>query len=64
MPCQIHYVAPEVLEGRYGLQCDMWSVGVILYMLLNGTPPFDGADDGEIVKKIGKISGKLIFFSE
>ncbi|EER13332.1 calcium-dependent protein kinase, putative [Perkinsus marinus ATCC 50983] len=55
----IHYVAPEVLEGRYGLQCDMWSVGVILYMLLNGTPPFDGADDGEIAEAVRHAPLKL-----
>lgn len=57
----MHYIAPEVLEGKYGLQCDMWSVGVILYMLLSGTPPFDGANDGEIVRKIfRKIWGNFV----
>ncbi|EEQ98528.1 Calcium-dependent protein kinase, putative [Perkinsus marinus ATCC 50983] len=55
----VHYIAPEVLEGKYGLQCDMWSVGVILYMLLSGTPPFDGANDGEISDAVRHAPLKL-----
>ncbi|KAF4653598.1 hypothetical protein FOL47_010428, partial [Perkinsus chesapeaki] len=55
----VHYVAPEVLEGKYGLQCDMWSVGVILYMLLSGTPPFDGADDREVTEAVRHAPLKL-----
>jgi len=46
------YMAPEVLDGRYDAKCDVWSAGVITYMLLTGKPPFDGADEKTIFKKI------------
>jgi serine/threonine protein kinase len=49
----LFYMAPEVLEGHgHGLPCDMWSVGVIVYMLLIGVPPFDGQSDEKIMSNI------------
>lgn len=49
-----YYIAPEVLEKNYNEKCDLWSCGVILYILLTGKPPFGGSDDDEIIARIMK----------
>jgi calcium-dependent protein kinase len=39
------YIAPEVLNHNYNEKCDIWSIGVITFMLLSGKLPFGGKDD-------------------
>lgn len=48
------YVSPEVLAGNYGIECDMWSAGCILYILLCGYTPFYGDDDYELCQNVLK----------
>jgi calcium-dependent protein kinase len=47
-----YYIAPEVLTQNYNQMCDLWSCGVILYILLSGKAPFAGKSDSIILEKI------------
>lgn len=47
-----YYVAPEVLRKSYDELCDMWSCGVITYVLLSGEVPFPGTNSNAILQKV------------
>ncbi len=49
-----YYIAPEVLKKSYTEACDLWSLGVIVYMLLSGAPPFFGSNEEGIKASILK----------
>ena len=49
-----YYIAPEVIKGKYDYSCDIWSFGVVLYMLLKGKPPFFGKQYGKVMENILK----------
>ena len=53
------YCSPEVLKNNYNKKCDIWSCGVIMYVLLSGHFPFFGRSEDEITKRI--LSGKFVF---
>ena len=51
-----YYIAPEVLKGSYTSQCDTWSMGVVMYIMLSGRPPFPGKNNNEILLNVAKGS--------
>ena len=43
-----YYIAPEVISRNYTEKCDIWSCGIIMYILLTGRPPFNGQTEDDI----------------
>jgi len=58
----LSYVAPEVLEKSYTSQCDLWSLGVIAFILLGGYMPFSGKDEKLQMENIAQ--GKYVLKPE
>lgn len=56
------YLSPDVVKGEYNKKCDIWSIGVIMYIQLVGSPPFDGRTSDEIYEKI--LKGNVDYNSE
>jgi len=55
--CTLHYVAPEILvkgEVAYTEKVDVWSLGVVYFVMCCGVPPFDGDEDHQVLKLIRK----------
>ena len=57
----ITYSAPEVLKNNYSEKCDIWSCGVIMYLLLTGELPFNGITENDIKNKI--LRGRFCFYN-
>jgi hypothetical protein len=47
----VHYMAPEIGNGRYGKEIDIYALGIILYEMLTGHVPFEGESVGEVLMK-------------
>jgi calcium-dependent protein kinase len=47
-----YYLAPEMLKGSYGKPCDVWALGVVMYLFLSGRQPFSGTNVREVFDRI------------
>jgi serine/threonine protein kinase len=47
----VHYMAPEVANGRYGKEIDIYALGIMLYEMITGRVPFEGESLGEVLMK-------------
>eukprot|EP00928_Gymnodinium_smaydae_P014797 TRINITY_DN15437_c0_g3_i1.p1 TRINITY_DN15437_c0_g3~~TRINITY_DN15437_c0_g3_i1.p1 ORF type:complete len:871 (-),score=107.79 TRINITY_DN15437_c0_g3_i1:163-2775(-) len=60
----LHYVAPEIITSSsgYGAKIDVWSLGVLIYVMVSGMPPFDAEEEVDVLRAIQ--SGSYSFSPE
>lgn len=51
----LYYIPPEIMDGKYDCRCDVWSAGVLLYLMIAGVPPFYDANPMVVVEKVKKV---------
>lgn len=49
------YMSPQVLSGTYDQRCDVWAAGVILYLMISGTLPFNAETDAEVQELVKQM---------
>lgn len=54
-----YFMSPEVIIGNFDNKCDVWSIGVMIYVLLSGSQPFVGTTENEIMQSV--LSSELLF---
>ena len=60
----VHYMAPEIANGRYGREIDAYALGIILYEMITGRVPFEGESVGEVLMKHLTAEPKLELLEE
>ena len=50
-----YYMAPEVLNQQYDSKCDIWAIGVLLYVFMSGYLPFQGENRNDVFYKIKNV---------
>jgi calcium-dependent protein kinase len=56
----VFFIAPEVIKKESDFPCDVWSCGVIMYILLCGRLPFEGATPEDVARKVHKGDFKMV----
>ena len=57
----LEYIAPEILNGKkYNYKCDLWSLGIIIYMLYFKENPFRGCSQKSIISKLEKMGKNFL----
>lgn len=49
-----YYIAPEVLNKKYDQKCDIWSLGIVLYMIIYRVPPFKGESPLQVMESVAR----------